>query len=132
MSPWTKIGIGAVVVVAAVLAAGAASAQAVTYTEAQATQGAAAFATNCSACHGDKGQGAEGAALIGGQFDAWRGGPAADYYTYMATLMPQAKPGSLPKDTYTVIFAHILKLNGVPAGATALATPPPAGAVIPK
>ena len=131
MSTWTN-GIAAVAALVAGFAAGQASAQAVTYTEAQATQGAVGYETNCSGCHGDKGQGAEGAALIGGQFNAWRGGPAADYYDYMATLMPAAKPGSLPKDTYTVILAHILKLNGIPAGATALATPPPAGAVIPK
>ena len=68
--------------------------------------------------------------MIGGQLNAWRGGPATDYYEYMATLMPAAKPGSLAKDTYAAIFAHILKLNGVAAGAAALAAPP--SGIIPK
>lgn len=116
----------------AMILAHGASAQAVSYTDAQAAQGAASYTTNCSACHGANGQGAEGTALIGAQFDSWRGGPALALYDYMSQLMPESKPGSLPKEAYTLILTHILKINGVPSGTEALATPPPPGLTIPK
>jgi mono/diheme cytochrome c family protein len=108
-----------------------AAAQNVTYTEAQATQGAAAFRASCMSCHGDRGQGGEGPALVGPQFDAnWRGGPAKDLYAYVTEFMPADKPQSLSRDTYIVLVAHILKMNNVPAGEQPLVASPPGN--IPK
>jgi hypothetical protein len=36
--------------------------------------------------------------------------------------MPDGNPGSLPKEEYAAALAYILKLNGLTAGATPLAT----------
>ena len=60
-----------------------------------------------------------------------RGGKAAKaLYEKMSNAMPYDEPGTLPKETYVIIMAHILKLNGVPAGAGPLVIDPPG--TIPK
>ena len=68
---------------------------------------------------------------VGNQFDGvWRGEQAKVLFTYIKENMPADKAGTL-KDADAVLYmAHILKLNGIPAGAQAL-TPNPAG-TIPK
>ena len=91
MSPARTVA-SAITGACALFLAHGAFAQAVSYIDAQAAQGAAAYTTNCSACHGANGQGAEGTALIGAQFDSWRGGPALALYDYMSQLMPESKP----------------------------------------
>ncbi len=122
--------------VLAIVAAGgptSASAQALTYTEAQAAAGANAFRSGCSGCHGAQAQGAEAPALFGAQFDGnWRGVPAASLYDFISQLMPADKPGSLTKDAYVSIMAHLFKLNGIPAGTAPLPIPPPPDMMIPK
>lgn len=124
---------------AAVLATGAgmwansASAQAVTYTDAQAAAGANAYGAACSRCHGLQAQGAEAPPLTGAQFaGSWRDGPVSSLLDFISTLMPEDKPGSLSKDAYVSIVAYLLKLNGIPAGTDALPNPPPEGMKIPK
>lgn len=117
----------------AALWASSASAQAITYTEAQATAGAAAFGAACARCHGAQAQGAEAPPLVGAQFaGSWRDGPVSSLFDFISTLMPEDKPGSLSKDAYVSIVAHLLKLNGIPAGAAPLPIPPPEGMKIPK
>ncbi len=108
-----------------VAAAQPAAAQNVTYTELQATQGAAAYAAGCARCHGAEGQGAEGTALKGDQFDAiWRGQPAKELFSFIKEYMPADKAGTLRDADVIVFLAHILKLNNVPAGAQPLVADP--------
>lgn len=138
MTTSTKIGLRelAVVAVLAIVAglwAGPASAQAITYTEAQAAAGASSFGAACSRCHGAQAQGAEAPPLMGAQFaGSWRDGPVSSLFDFISTLMPEDKPGSLSKDAYVSIVAYLLKLNGIPAGGNPLPTPPPEGMKIPK
>lgn len=112
--------------------AGHAAAQNVTYTDAQATQGAGEYAANCAKCHGNEAQGADGGPpLAGGQFDGvWRGGPAKDLYAFIAEYMPGDNPGKLREGVYVAVLAHILKLNKIPSGTAPLVANPPG--VIPK
>jgi mono/diheme cytochrome c family protein len=113
-------------VVAVCFGAGPVLAQNVTYTDAQATRGAQDFAGNCAKCHGGNATGGEGPALVGARFDAnFRGKNARGIFEYMSNNMPYDNPGTLPKGTYVNILAHILKLNGVPAGAGPLVEDPP-------
>lgn len=109
-----------------VAAALPAAAQNATYTELQATQGAAAYAALCARCHGAEGQGAEGTALKGDQFDAiWRGQPVKELFSFIKEYMPADKAGTLRDAEVIVFVAHILKLNNVPAGAQPLVANPP-------
>lgn len=112
-------------------AAGQASAQTVTYTDAQAARGNDAFKSSCAKCHGTNATGGEGPPLVGEKFNTDFGGKAAKaLYEKMSNAMPYDEPGTLPKETYVIIMAHILKLNGVPAGAGPLVIDPPG--TIPK
>lgn len=133
MSQIRGYGCAAGALVATTLLAGAASAQALSYTELQATQGMASYSATCVRCHGDKMQGAEGAALTGMQFDAnWRGGPVQALADYIRETMPGDKPGSLKPADITVLVAAILKANGIPAGTEPLPANAPATMLIPK
>ena len=128
-----RTGLAVAVMLGAGLVAGTASAQAISYTDVQATQGATAYGASCARCHGAQAQGAEAPSLTGAQFDgSWRGGPVKDLFDFISQYMPEDKPGILAKDVYVTIVAHLLKINGIPGGATALANPPPAGILIPK
>jgi S-disulfanyl-L-cysteine oxidoreductase SoxD len=117
----------------ALAATGSASAQNVTYTEAQATQGAASYGAECSRCHGKAAEGAEAPALTGPQFDAsWRGGPVKALTDYIFEQMPEDKPKSLKADNIAAITAYLMKANKIPAGADPLPASPPAAMMIPK
>lgn len=122
---WMSRGARAAVVLVVSLAAGDALAQNVTYTDTQALRGSQEFAGACSKCHGGGATGGQGPALIGAKFDAaWRGKPASQLFEFISGNMPYDDPGGLAKDTYVVIMAHILKLNGIPAGAALVVDPP--------
>jgi mono/diheme cytochrome c family protein len=110
---------------AVTLAAGEAAAQNVTYTDKQALRGSQEFAAACAKCHGPAATGGQGPTLVGQRFDqAWRGNPAKDLFEFISGNMPYDDPGGLGKDTYMSIMAHILKLNGIPAGAALVVDPP--------
>ena len=110
----------------AAFATGEAAAQNVTYTDVQATQGAAMYAAECSRCHGAQLQGGEGPALVGGQFDGvWRAGPAKDLFAFIKEFMPADKPNSLKDADAVILTAHILKTNNVPAATQPLIANPP-------
>ena len=126
-------GLAAVLMAAGALAAGGASAQAVTYSNGQALKGAAEFGNNCARCHGPQAQGGEGPPLTGTTFAGdWRGKGVADLFEFISHNMPYDDPGGLPLDTYLAILTHLMKLNGIPGGGAALPNPPPAGMIIPK
>jgi len=87
------------------------------------------FAQQCAACHGDKGEGAVGDRLVGGQGTLATAKPVrtvGSYWPYAPTLfdyirraMPQNAPQSLSNDDVYAVSAYILSMNGiVPADAT--------------
>jgi len=91
------------------------------------------FAQQCAACHGEKGEGAVGDRLIGGQGTLATQNPVrtvGSYWPYAPTLfdyirraMPQNAPQSLSTDDVYAVSAYILSLNGLlPGDATLDAT----------
>ena len=84
------------------------------YTEEQATAGAALFGRVCVECHEKKD-------VTSADFRAkWTGRPILDLYELIRTTMPDSNPGALSRDEYAGALAYILKLNGLPSGATAV------------
>jgi alcohol dehydrogenase (cytochrome c) len=89
-----------------------------TFTAPQAAQGKDAYAKSCASCHGTSLGGSEFASsLRGATFTLnWGGQNAATLFTFIATKMPPANPGSLGPDTTAQLVAFILQTNGVQAG----------------
>jgi S-disulfanyl-L-cysteine oxidoreductase SoxD len=94
-----------------------------------ASHGHEVFVQQCSACHGEKAEGAVGDRLVGGQGTLATARPVrtvGSYWPYAPTLfdyirraMPQNAPQSLSNDDVYAVSAYILSLNGiVPADAT--------------
>jgi cytochrome c len=93
------------------------------YTDAQATSGRQIYYQACANCHGENLAGKVGPALTGRQFHqmvAAQKMTATLLLQFIATRMPQAKPGSLTPAQYAEIMAFILKQNGYPSGGTPL------------
>ena len=84
------------------------------YTEAQAEEGAKVWATTCSGCHETKD-------VTSADFRTkWVGRSLFELYEQIRTTMPDDAPGTLTPDQYLHSVVYILKLNGLPAGATPL------------
>ena len=88
-----------------------------------AVAGREVFATLCSRCHGDKGEGGIGPPLVGGQGTLATAKPlktvgsfwpyATTVWDYVNRAMPFDQPGLLkPPQVYAVV-AYILNLNGI-------------------
>jgi S-disulfanyl-L-cysteine oxidoreductase SoxD len=88
------------------------------------TQGAAIYAQKCVTCHGERGAGGPGGALVGG--GPLSGGdrdPAkliGNYWPYATTIfdftrraMPWAQPKSLTNDEVYALTAYVLALNKI-------------------
>src|SRR5215469_658608 len=86
-------------------------------------QGREVFATRCSRCHGEKGEGAVGPTLVGGHGTLTTAKPlktVGSYWPYATTVwdyinraMPFDQPGLLkPPEVYAVV-AYVLNLNGI-------------------
>ena len=81
------------------------------------------FEQQCSACHGEKGEGGVGERLVGGQGTIATAKPiktVGSYWPYAPTLfdyirraMPQNAPQSLDNDDVYAVSAYILNLNGL-------------------
>jgi mono/diheme cytochrome c family protein len=125
MALWTMTG---VTILAGVGASAQPSVWAGVYTEAQADQGATLFKTHCVSCHGDTlGGGEQVPALSGVTFGAtWEGVPLSDLFERMRKTMPPGKSGVVSRPEFASILAYLLKMNGMPAGDTALASDPAA------
>lgn len=84
------------------------------YTEEQATTGAALFGRVCAECH-------EKADITKADFRSkWNGRTLFELYELIRTTMPDSNPGGLSRDEYAGALAYILKVNGLPAGSTAV------------
>ena len=96
------------------------------FTEPQATRGADVYRRECSTCHGERLQGGEGApALAGSEFQAnWNGQSVGDLFDRIRRTMPAPpeQPGKLTPQQDADVVAHILSVNGFPAGARELPT----------
>ncbi len=86
------------------------------YTEEQAAAGLAVFTKTCSECHETKD-------VTGPDFRTkWKGRPVFALFEQIRTTMPDGNPGTLAREEYLNTVAYILKLNGLPAGTTPLAS----------
>ncbi len=106
---------------AAVLVAAAATP--ISFTSAQVSAGASAFAAKCALCHGTQLEGGAGPALSGPNFKTLSTkvkADVSDIFTYMTTNMPMNAPASLSHTQYVDILAFILSKNGYHAGSSAL------------
>jgi hypothetical protein len=93
---------------------GAASPPAV-YSDSQANRGQLWFESACVACHPTRD-------MSSPDFQVkWKGMSALDLFSRISNTMPLTDPGSLSRRTYVDIVAYLLKINGLPAGTTALA-----------
>jgi len=92
--------------------------QATVYTSAQASDGLAAYQTNCASCHlPDLAGRNEAPQLAGSNFiNAWGARSTAELFRYMQSAMPPSNAGGLSDDVYASIVAFLLWANGAPAG----------------
>lgn len=93
------------------------------YTSAQAAAGAKLFAAQCSACHGEHLEGGAGPALTGPNLVRLAKKTklaVGDVFSFLSLQMPLNAPASLTHEQYVAIMAHILQVNGYPAGGTPL------------
>jgi mono/diheme cytochrome c family protein len=94
------------------------------YTADQAKAGAAIYAAQCSACHGQKLEGISGPQLAGPDFmSKWTGQTADDLRDIIATQMPLTSPGSLKPPEVLEVLAYILQQNKYPTGDAPLTAP---------
>jgi len=81
------------------------------------------FAAKCASCHGEKGEGGIGPALVGGQGTLATAKPVktvGSFWPYATTLwdytnraMPFNQPGLLKAPEVYAVVAYILNLNGI-------------------
>lgn len=76
-----------------------------------AAQGKTVYASQCSLCHGEQGQGVVGPALIGGRANLGRFGTGRALYDYIRVSMPQSAPGSLTSERYFQATIYLLVEN---------------------
>jgi mono/diheme cytochrome c family protein len=120
-----KLGILAVAV--AGVALGASQSRSIwngVFNETQDKRGAAIYSRECSTCHGERLQGGEGApALNGSDFaSSWNGQTVGDLFDRIRQTMlaPPEQPGKLTPQQNADVVAHILRVNGFPAGTAEL------------
>jgi mono/diheme cytochrome c family protein len=73
--------------------------------------GKTVYASNCIRCHGDKGQGVTGPAVIGPSANLVKYNTAKGLNDYISTAMPAFAPGSLPAQSYLQLLAYLLLEN---------------------
>ena len=88
-----------------------------------AVEGKAIFAAKCASCHGVKGDGGDGPALVGGQGTLATRSPKktiGSYWPYATTVwdyvnraMPFNQPGTLSHDEVYALSAYLLFLNDI-------------------
>ena len=116
--PFALVAVG----ILAVTPDGGVTQEQVTYLEAQAANGGAAYNRNCAECHQeDMGGSFEAPELAGPNFrNFWSGRPVNELIE-MVAFMPPDEEGTLGEGVYTNIAAYILSRNGIPSSDQALA-----------
>lgn len=85
------------------------------FTRAQADAGRDLFALACQSCHAPTQH-------AGPPFrNKWFGRTLGDLFGYLRREMPQTDPGTMSDDEYAALTAYLMRINGMPAGATPLA-----------
>lgn len=95
------------------------------YSAQQAARGQAQFMAHCAECHMANLSGGEGPALVGDRFwTTWQESSVGALFDRISKNMPfdddGRLAGTLPRQTYIDIVAHILNSNGFPAGSAEL------------
>jgi alcohol dehydrogenase (cytochrome c) len=92
------------------------------FTASQVKRGKAAYANNCSSCHGaNLDDGEFGSALKGAPFQKkWGAQSPTALFSYMFQKMPPSGPGTLDEQTYADLEAYLLQNNGLEPGTTEL------------
>src|SRR5262245_1632776 len=106
-----------------------APARAAMYTDAQAAAGESLYRQSCAACHGATLTGGTAPPLTGAAFETSWSDPRvtlADVFFIARTTMPPRASNTLTAQDQAAVFAYILRMNGFPAGATALTATSPA------
>lgn len=75
--------------------------------------GAGVYAGQCANCHGDKGQGVTGPALIGTNAKFGRFKTGQDFLNYVSNNMPMDHPGSLSPDQALQVTSYLLVQNNI-------------------
>ena len=84
------------------------------YTAEQGARGADVYKGECMRCHSI-------ADHSGPDFrQAWHGQTVRSLYDYLRSTMPDDDPGKLTEQQYIDVTAYLLKVNGMPAGDSAL------------
>ena len=88
------------------------------YTVEQATRGQAAYNQTCARCHKETLTGGDEApALTGSSFmSGWNGQTLGELHERVRTTMPTDTPGVYGRQQTTDVIAHVLRVNGFPAG----------------
>jgi mono/diheme cytochrome c family protein len=84
------------------------------YSDSQATRGQQWYDAVCASCHPSRDMSSNDFKL------RWNGRNALDLYQRISTTMPANEPGSLTTRTYRDVVAYLMRINGLPAGTTAL------------
>jgi cytochrome c len=92
------------------------------YTQAQSERGEKAYSDACASCHAAELTGGDVIpSLVGEAFlTNWSGMTVGDLFERIRTTMPQESPGSLTREQYADVLAHVFKKNKFPAGETEL------------
>ena len=93
------------------------------YTDDQANRGQAIFGQKCHDCHGETLEGGGMApSLRGSEFlSSWQGKPLRRMYSRIISTMPPDDVGSLTEAETLALVALVLRANGYPVGAQAVA-----------
>jgi DNA-binding beta-propeller fold protein YncE/mono/diheme cytochrome c family protein len=93
------------------------------YSAAQAARGQAVYADKCAKCHGTEGGGGDAPELVGSAFGSnYDTFTVNELFERIRMSMPADNPTTLTRDETAVITAHLLEMNGFPAGTTELPT----------
>jgi hypothetical protein len=85
------------------------------YTTTQASRGEESYFSLCVSCHPSGTMHSEPAFST-----LWAGRPLFDLYEAIKEKMPKNDPGTLTPEESAQLVAYLLKMNGLPAGKTAL------------
>ncbi|MDO8491248.1 MAG: hypothetical protein Q7T04_04450 [Dehalococcoidia bacterium] len=77
------------------------------------------FAVRCAKCHGEKGEGFTGPAIIGPNANLGKYANAQGLINFMGLSMPLDAPGSLSSDQYQQLLCFVLVKNNLVAPASA-------------